>query len=447
MAPRAGPSLHSELFWNVVAATAFVAASAIALHAYVPSATTQPLSRTQAMAMAELLAAGADEVAAGADKGRLEAWAQRATRSRIVLGLTVIGPDGEVAALAADWGELAPLLVQVAEQTHPSKGARRADLSDLSSEGRPAGAWLVTMPLDAGRSRAGGYVGVLFDAGAGLPPPWWLFPVAIAAIAVAMVAVTVWWLVRCVVNPIGTLARACLTGDFASVPPELSRRRDVMGRLARAVQSTDRKLRECEARTEHLERTVDRRVAARTRQISVALRRAERHAWHDPLTGVVNRRFIDRRLPEIFDAQRQAGQDLTLAMLDLDHFKRFNDTFGHQAGDELLRFVGTLLRHAVRETDIAARYGGDEFLLILPAASLEQGDQIAERVTALFAQQAKILPAPGHPMAVSVGLASLEAHKPTDLPELIRLADDALYEAKRTGCRSLRAPLPAGTAG
>jgi len=447
MAGRAGPSLRSELFWNVVAATAFVAASAIALHAYVPSPTTQPLSRRQAMAMAELLAAGADELAAGGDKARLEAWAQRVTRTRMVLGLTVIGADGEVATLAADWAELAPLFVQVAEQSDPAKRVRRADLSDLSSEGRPAGAWLVTVPLDARRSQAGGYVGVLFDVGADQPPPWWLFPVAMACIAVAMVAVTVWWLVRCVVNPIATLVRACVTGDFASVPAGLLQRGDAMGRLARAVQSTDRKLRECESRAEHLEQTVDRRVAARTRQISLALRRAERHAWQDPLTGVVNRRFIDCRLPEIFDAQRQAGQDLTLAMLDLDHFKRFNDTFGHQAGDELLRFVGSLLRHAVRETDIAARYGGDEFLLILPAASLDQGDQIAERVTALFAQQAKILPAPGHPMAISVGLASLEAHKPADLPELIRLADGALYEAKRTGRRSLTAALPASTAG
>lgn len=447
MASKAGPSLRSKLFWSVAAATAFVAASAIALHAYVPSPTAEPLPRSQAMAMAELLAAGADEVAAGGDKARLEAWAQRVTRTRMVLGLTVIGADGEVAALAADWGELAPLLVHMAEQTHPSKGARRADLSDLSSEGRPAGAWLVTVPMDVKQSQVGGYVGVLLDAGADLPPPWWLFPVAMAVIAVTMVAVTVWGLARCVVNPVATLVRACVTGDFASVPPELTRRGDAMGRLARVVQSIDQKLRDCEARADHLAETVDRRVAARTRQISVALRRAEKHAWQDPLTGVVNRRFIDRRLPEIFDAQRQAGQDLTLAMLDLDHFKRFNDTFGHQAGDELLRFVGSLLRHAVRETDIAARYGGDEFLLVLPAASLEQGDRIAERVTTLFAQQAKILPAPGHPMAVSVGLASLEAHKPSDLPGLIRLADDALYEAKRTGCGSVMAPLPAGTAG
>jgi diguanylate cyclase (GGDEF)-like protein len=399
------------------------------------------------MAVAELLAAGADEVSAAGDSTRLEAWAQTVTRSRIVLGLTIIGADGEIAALAADWGELAALLLQVAEQTSLPKRVRRADLSDLSSEGRPAGAWLVTVPLDAKRSQAGGYVGVLFDVGGGVPPPWWLFPLAVAGIAVTVVAVTAWWLLRCVVNPIATLTRACVTGDFTPVPPELSRRGDAMGRLTRAMQSMDRNLRDCEARAEHLERTVDRRVAARTRQISLALRRAEQHAWQDPLTGVVNRRFIDRRLPEIFDAQRQAGQDLTLVMLDLDRFKRFNDTFGHQAGDELLRFVGSLLRHAVRETDIAARYGGDEFLLILPAASLEQGDQIAERVITLFAQQAKILPAPGQPMAISAGLASLEAHTPNDLPELIRLADDALYEAKRRGRRSLTAPLPAGTAG
>ncbi|HUW82590.1 MAG TPA: GGDEF domain-containing protein [Phycisphaerae bacterium] len=447
MAGRAGSSLRSELFWNVVAVTAFVAVSAIALHAYVPPPTAQPLPRRQAMAIAELVAAGAGEVAATGDKAHLEAWAQRVTRTRMVLGLTVIGADGEVAVLAADRGELTPLLLQVAEQTGLAKMVFRADLPGVPSKGRPASAWLVTAPLGAGRSQAGGYVGVLVGVGADQPPPWWLFPVAMAGIAVAMVAVTVWWLVRCVENPIATLARACVTGDFASVPPGLSQRGDAMGRLARAVESTDRKLKECEARAEHLEQTVDRRVAARTRQISLALRRAEQHAWQDPLTGVVNRRFIDRRLPEIFDAQRQAGQDLTLAMLDLDHFKRFNDTFGHQAGDELLRFVGSLLRHAVRETDIAARYGGDEFLLILPAASLEQGGQIAERVTVLFAQQAKILPAPGHPMAVSAGLASLEAHKPADLPELIRLADDALYEAKRTGRRSLTAPLPVSTAG
>jgi len=447
MAGRAQPSLPDELFWNVLVATLFLAASAIALHAYVPPVTAQLRQRARAVAIAELLAAATDELATTGDQARLEGWAQRVTRTDTVLGLIVIGANGEVAALAADRAELSQPLIQITEQTNPVKMICRADLPRPPSSGSPARAWLVTTPLDAGRERARGCIAVLVGAGADRPLPWWLFPVAMAGAAAMIVAVTTWRLRRCVVSPIAALARACATGDFSSVPPELNRRGDSLGRLARTTQSTEQKLRECQARAEHLEQTVDRRVAARTRQISLALRRAEHRAWLDPLTSVVNRRFIDRRLPEIFDAQRQAGQDLTLVMLDLDDFKRFNDTFGHQAGDELLRFVGNLLRHSVRETDIAARYGGDEFLLILPAASLEQGRQIAERAVALFAQQAKILPAPGHPMAISAGLASLEAHKAHGVPELIRLADDALYEAKRAGKRILTASVPVRTRG
>jgi diguanylate cyclase (GGDEF)-like protein len=176
-------------------------------------------------------------------------------------------------------------------------------------------------------------------------------------------------------------------------------------------------------------------VAARTRRIGLALKQAQRQVWLDPLTGLTSRRFLDEKLPEIFEAQREAGQELALVMMDLDHFKRFNDTFGHQAGDDLLRLAGQLLRGAVRDSDIAARYGGDEFLLMLPAVSAEQAAAVARRAVALFGQQMKARPArPAElGLGLSAGVASLRAHQPEDLQELVRLADSALYAAKRQG--------------
>jgi diguanylate cyclase (GGDEF)-like protein len=156
-------------------------------------------------------------------------------------------------------------------------------------------------------------------------------------------------------------------------------------------------------------------------------------AIHDILTGVFNRRYLEETLPrELYQAQRR-NSPLCIAMLDLDHFKQFNDTFGHSAGDALLREVGQILRVNLRKSDISCRYGGEEFVLVLPDSSLEDTRQRMEEICWLVKNlqvwhRNKQLGA----ITMSVGVAGSSEHI-TTVSELLRAADNALYAAKQAG--------------
>ncbi len=153
----------------------------------------------------------------------------------------------------------------------------------------------------------------------------------------------------------------------------------------------------------------------------------------DPLTGMFNRRYMEESLErEVFRAARQ-GTSLGIIMLDLDHFKRFNDSFGHVAGDVLLRELGLMLRKYIRSSDIPCRYGGEEFTLILPDASLEVVRKRAEELRAA-ARRLKVW----HVyrwlgvVTLSMGVAMFPDHG-TTAKAILQAADSALYRAKQTG--------------
>jgi len=156
-------------------------------------------------------------------------------------------------------------------------------------------------------------------------------------------------------------------------------------------------------------------------------------AIRDPLTGLFNRRYLEATLAhEVYRAQRR-NAPLCVAMLDLDRFKRVNDTFGHEAGDSLLREFGQVLREKLRKSDISCRYGGDEFVLVLPDSSLADTQQRVEQICGLV----KTLQVRhGGPLlstlAASAGVAQAGVHG-SNPSELLRAADEALYAAKRTG--------------
>ncbi len=161
---------------------------------------------------------------------------------------------------------------------------------------------------------------------------------------------------------------------------------------------------------------------------------AREDSLHDPLTGLANRRHLEVALRQAFTQARRYGHGLSLVMMDIDHFKRFNDAFGHSAGDRLLLEVGNLIRRDLRETDLAVRYGGEEFLLLMPETSGEQAFEVAERLRARVAGRTDV--------TISLGVAS---YHPTlsDPANLVDSADKALYEAKRLGRdRAVRAPEP-----
>jgi diguanylate cyclase (GGDEF)-like protein len=156
-------------------------------------------------------------------------------------------------------------------------------------------------------------------------------------------------------------------------------------------------------------------------------------AIHDPLTGLHNRRYMQEFLEREILRARRKGRPLALMMLDVDNFKRYNDTFGHPAGDEALRFVGDILLRAVRADDLACRYGGEEFSVILPECSLHQAtvraEEIRAQLKALHIKRASEIPGV---LTVSIGVAAFE--ETTDQGDLLlKFADDALYQAKRAG--------------
>jgi diguanylate cyclase (GGDEF)-like protein len=149
----------------------------------------------------------------------------------------------------------------------------------------------------------------------------------------------------------------------------------------------------------------------------------------DPLTGLRNRRFLDRTLAYELVRRRRYERPLTLMLLDLDHFKRVNDTRGHDVGDDVLRAVGDTLRQILRRADLAARYGGEEFAVVFPETPAEGAVVVAERVR----RTVQGLDVQGLTITTSIGLASVEGVWEGDPAALLRAADQALYRAKREG--------------
>lgn len=153
----------------------------------------------------------------------------------------------------------------------------------------------------------------------------------------------------------------------------------------------------------------------------------------DHLTNLFNRRYLEETLEREIHRARRTEQSLGLIMLDIDHFKRFNDSFGHAAGDALLQTFGEFLNRQVRKSDVACRYGGEEFVLLLPDASLEstrlRAEQIREQAKALSLAHAGAVAVQ---VTISLGVAAYPDHGDSGAAVMM-VADAALYRAKREG--------------
>lgn len=169
-------------------------------------------------------------------------------------------------------------------------------------------------------------------------------------------------------------------------------------------------------------------------QIKDSLKEAEQHSNTDALTGLANRRSLDAFLRAEQITAMEAGTPLSILLIDIDHFKQFNDGFGHQVGDQVIRLVAKVVQENVRECDLAARYGGEELMAILPGAALDTCFEVAERIRRRICEARLTRRATGEEISsvtVSIGVAQFRMAESAD--GMIDRCDRALYQAKRAG--------------
>jgi two-component system cell cycle response regulator len=181
-------------------------------------------------------------------------------------------------------------------------------------------------------------------------------------------------------------------------------------------------------------------IAAFCLENAVNRARLVRSGFTDVLTGWHNRRYLQSRLREELARCRRERTALTCLMIDVDHFKRINDRYGHLAGDEVLRQVAQRIEGAVRDSDVAARYGGEEFVILLPGTGREAGGLLAERIRRAVADETFEITSLAEPLSVTVSIGVAEHRAGGDAEDLkvagerlLARADVALYEAKAGG--------------
>lgn len=177
-------------------------------------------------------------------------------------------------------------------------------------------------------------------------------------------------------------------------------------------------------------------VRVKNNQLEEAVYQLKTMAATDPLTGLSNRRSFGQSLVRCFAEAVRYGHDLACVMIDLDNFKLINDTLGHQAGDALLRKTASILEAQCRRSDVAGRFGGDEFVLLLPQADATTACQVAQRVSDEFNATIRTMVGDSSmagQMGMSMGVASLTLSHPKEPEQILAHADQALYQAKQSG--------------
>lgn len=174
-------------------------------------------------------------------------------------------------------------------------------------------------------------------------------------------------------------------------------------------------------------------VRSKNTQLESSLQLLEEMAATDPLTKLHNRRYFSQVIDQLFAEADRYDKDLSCVMIDLDGYKQLNDGYGHQVGDQLLQMAGKAISANMRKMDVAARYGGDEFVLLLPVADTEQATAVAQRISSEFAQSTARFLNRSSGVTMSIGISSMRAIRPAHADELIASADAALYTAKERG--------------
>jgi diguanylate cyclase len=182
---------------------------------------------------------------------------------------------------------------------------------------------------------------------------------------------------------------------------------------------------------------------ARIRQLEAELEQVSDLVYQDYLTGALNRRGLEDAFAREFARSERHGTPLSIALLDVDHFKRLNDTYGHQAGDQALRHLAQVIKAILRPSDTVARYGGEEFVILFPDTTLEEAVKIMTRLQRELTKRFFLHDNQRILITFSAGVAQREGPESAD--SLLSRADEALYRAKQAGRNRVFAA-PAGNA-
>ena len=263
--------------------------------------------------------------------------------------------------------------------------------------------------------------------------------VVLALLVIAILATLM--LTRRLVAPMHRLmraARAVGSGRLDVYVPASSS--DELGLLTHTFNHMTQKLGESQSEVANYQRTLEDKVTQRTKELEIATAHAYKLAQHDILTGLPNRSLLNQRLKQILSLAQRDGTHVGCLFLDFDHFKRINDTLGHDAGDQLLQAIAQRLISAVRESDTVARLGGDEFVVVLPGLDPEHAafevmavlTRVRESFLAPFRLSDQV---PTLTCSIGVAMYPLDA---SDGGNLIKQADTAMYAAKDAGRNAYR---------
>ncbi|HWE72841.1 MAG TPA: diguanylate cyclase [Stellaceae bacterium] len=240
------------------------------------------------------------------------------------------------------------------------------------------------------------------------------------------------------------------TGEIGSFGNTLDNISTAMGRsqsqerVRALVADLVRETQSMAQRNQNLESRLGR-IANEVTELRENLQIVTREALTDALTGIPNRKFFDTRLQEAAREALSEGEAMSLVLCDIDHFKRFNDSFGHQVGDQVLRLVARTLSDSVKGRDTPARFGGEEFAIILPRTNLQQGAIVADQIRNGVMRRrfvGKDTRDDYGGVTLSFGVAQYRANE--DLADLVGRADAALYHAKHEGRNRVSTEINAG---